>query len=411
MNFPSLPVLQQLKRYSSKILDVHRIYIVSVQHLVETTGSLFETLIDMGFLPGHIYLIGKIYSTNKEVALHLKEKGIHVFRNTVPGKWGHAREVQKKDISRMWAMAVKVFQPEDIIIALDDGGLAIRQSPIGLTEKYACYGIEQTTSGLRWQPSRPNVPIVQVATSAAKTRLEPAIIARAVHKKMEGYFKKIKPRLIGIVGSGHIGRSLALFFNRYYDIMIFDKAPGVLSGYPGKIKIAENMEELVSLCDVVVGATGIDISREIRWEELVRQDTTLISVSSNDTEFNSLIRAQNTKTGDQKPDILADLIIRLANGHSLTVIRGGTVVNFDNSKESCPADEIQLTRGLLLSGVLQILESLQNKTALSGQVKLSAPLQKAVVTSWLKVHPSFADLYPAELVENFDNEEWIVENS
>lgn len=171
------------------------------------------------------------------------------------------------------------------------------------------------------------------------------------------------------------------------------------------------MEELVSLCDVVVGATGIDISREIRWEELVRQDTTLISVSSNDTEFNSLIRAQNTKTGDQKPDILADLIIRLANGHSLTVIRGGTVVNFDNSKESCPADEIQLTRGLLLSGVLQILESLQNKTALSGQVKLSAPLQKAVVTSWLKVHPSFADLYPAELVENFDNEEWIVENS
>ena len=100
--FPVLPVLEQLKKYADKNKKYENIYIVAVQHILETTGSLFEAIIHIGIKPNNIHLIGKIYSTNIETKDKLKRIGINVYNNKRSLNFGTVRENFKKDVNLLW---------------------------------------------------------------------------------------------------------------------------------------------------------------------------------------------------------------------------------------------------------------------------------------------------------------------
>src|SRR4051794_1700295 len=86
--FPVLPVLEALsERVAPRFLPVFQSTVfVCVQHLLETTGSLFESLIALGARPERIVVLGKLYSTNIAVAERLRQLGIQVLESTPPSR-------------------------------------------------------------------------------------------------------------------------------------------------------------------------------------------------------------------------------------------------------------------------------------------------------------------------------------
>ncbi|MEI6681659.1 MAG: NAD(P)-dependent oxidoreductase [Bacteroidota bacterium] len=408
--FPSLPVLEELKKYINKGGDYRKFYIVSVQHLLETTGSLFEAIIDIGIQPDHIYLLGKPYSTHLPTRELLQEKGIHVFTNRRQEHFGTSRETLKKDVAFMWEAITPSLKKGNVVIILDDGGLAIRHAPNSLFDTCTFYAIEQTTFGLRYQKNRDYFPIIQVATSAAKKFLEPNLIASALIDKILSSLRKIKPKDIGVVGFGNIGKAVARKLCKRYNVWIYDTNPLVTQIEMGKLSSCKSLNELVERCDVIIGATGVDISKP-DWDELITSDKTFISVSSGDIEFNTFIKRYNDQLTSNRFKTLDNIIIYLPSGITVTLLRGGTVANFNGSKESCPEKQIQLTRGLLLAGVLQAINNNLHISDSNGSFKLKPLFQKVIVEKWLTDNPAFKTFYPKQLLENFKDERWIEENS
>lgn len=65
------------------------------------------------------------------------------------------------------------------------------------------------------------------------------------------------------------------------------------------------------------------------------------------------------------------------------VLRSGFPVNFDNSLESVPSHDIQLTRGLIFGAVLQACDLLQQTvTAFPRNVMLDPLIQELVLNTW-----------------------------
>src|SRR5687767_2507209 len=112
--FPSLPVLEELKKHIDRNRNYNNFYIVSVQHLLETTGSLFEAIIDIGIIPKNIYLLGKPYSTHNKTKKYLASIGINVFSNRKQTHFGTFRENLKKDVSQMWESLSPKLKPNDV---------------------------------------------------------------------------------------------------------------------------------------------------------------------------------------------------------------------------------------------------------------------------------------------------------
>jgi len=102
--FPRLPVISGLERLVSPNLGkvLQRTLIVACQHLLETTGSLFEALTRSGAHQDRIFVIGKCYSTNQRVVEHLRSLGIDVSPGLVPGSPGHHWASVEDDVSKLW---------------------------------------------------------------------------------------------------------------------------------------------------------------------------------------------------------------------------------------------------------------------------------------------------------------------
>ncbi len=108
---------------------------------------------------------------------------------------------------------------------------------------------------------------------------------------------------------------------------------------------------------------------------------------------------------------MADVEYKTDMGATIRILRGGFPINFDDSGESVPANDIQLTRALVLGSVLQAIQFFGKSEILDkgGVYALDPQIQSFVIREWLKYQP--AHRFPKDITDKFQNEEWILEHS
>ena len=100
--FPKYYVLEELSKTYSLEKNGEEIYLIALQHLLRSTGSLFESLIEMGIKPDHIFLTGKIYSMHEDSMNRIEQLNINLLRPTIPDKLGYYSSFIEKDVIHLW---------------------------------------------------------------------------------------------------------------------------------------------------------------------------------------------------------------------------------------------------------------------------------------------------------------------
>lgn len=416
--FVRLPVLDRVAGLSPSAKPFADIVLVGVQHLLETTGSLLEKLIDLGLNPANAFLTGKIYSTSATVAGRLQQMGIQVFAATRPDSWGVLEEQITGDVQRMWrAVQARLddrgsrrIEPRAILV-LDDGAFTVRNLPEAIAREHTVVAVEQTTFGARdkIREGHVHVPVIDVAKSAAKRLLEPVLIRQAVIERLRRAVNLDDPEIrFGIVGLGHIGTAVSRYLagqGRSASVFDIDDYAHRRSALPER-DWCTSLEEVACRSDCILGCTGEDIFADARSLERCAGDKLLASCSSHDIEFRSLLRRIDGRCRNP----LNDAYVDLPHGR-FRILRGGTPVNFDNSTESVPAAEIALTRGLLLCGLLQALQWIgRPKFQSLESVSLVAGGQRVTVQEWLQT-TEHRSLYPPDLLRLFRSDSEIAKLS
>jgi hypothetical protein len=253
-------------------------------------------------------------------------------------------------------------------------------------------GIEQTTSGLWQKDNWPEITVIEVAGSAVKRFVEPPLIAEAVIKKARFALQTAHAeKVCGVIGLGNIGTAVAraLAIDGWtvvgYDI---SNVP-----VPLGVEVVASLDQVITRADYVFGCTGRDIFGGVtELPPMSKGEKVLFSCSSEDVEFQSLVRGKRQTL--QQP--LLDVVIPAGHG-SWRIVRGGYPINFDGSPTSVPSALIQLTRGLLLSGVLQATLCSRSRPNRTQGEKLWPQLQQFVLRAWTETaqhHERFEDRAP-----------------
>jgi len=411
MLFPKLAVLKKLVQGSGHVNDsFEEWHLISVQHLLETTGSMFEAITEMGFIPQNIFLTGKIYSTHLPTQEKLKQLGLNVLEASIPAKLGTYAESLEQDICRMWNLLSKQLKPSSRIIILDDGGYALKNVPDHLLKRHSIFGIEQTTSGIRMQSTFGKFPVVHLAASAAKVIIEPPIVSEAVKIQLGKIIEELAPGRIGIVGYGNIGKAIAKDFKDRYSILVYDIKNELKDDLIEGVCYCNSLNEVYNKSNIILGATGQDIS-DLSWLINSTNDKTLISISSGDIEFNNLLRQCKPYLAEEFKNPLQILNLKTEQGHSLKILRGGMVANFTGTPDSSPGHVIQITRGLLFSAIIQILRDNEKLKLTSGAIMLDPEFQKEVVALWFQDQPQRQIDYSKDVLNGFKDIKWIEAHS
>tara|TARA_A100000171_G_scaffold52177_1_gene69402 strand:+ start:7879 stop:9117 length:1239 start_codon:yes stop_codon:yes gene_type:complete len=408
--FSRLPLIDFTVNSFFSRTDLSDVFIISVQHLLSTTGSLFEGFVEMGIDPRKIFLLGKVYSNNIESIQGLRDLGINVFDSSHKFLPGDFKESFLSDVKKIWAEFEKGIKAESEIIILDEGGYLLNSIPERLCYKNKIVGIEQTTFGVRSIVGSHRIPVIDVARSATKKKLEAPLVAETICNRIIEN-QSFKGKVFGIVGCGNIGSAI---FNRLKveaNVLTYDMDISKIVSSECSKRSVTSVGELLSKVDVVLGATGFDISGNININS-INENKIFINVSSGDIEFNEFLRTYSKsfkRNGNHPTD---DLVLELANNAFISIPYGGMVYNFDRSRHSVSPNKIQLTRSLLMAAFIQAL-SFRNH---SGQfshalIPLKAEFQKAIVQEWLKIEPSLAEYYSDELISSFHLLDWINQNS
>lgn len=389
--------------------------LVGVQHFLETTGSLVEHLISLGLEPCNIFLTGKVYSTSADVYRRLKNVlGIHVFGSGSAPGWGRLDRQIELDVGRMWGAVARRLQDSGLrrvtpraILIVDDGAFTVRQVPRAIQARYPVVGVEQTTYGTRDAvrlDGSVQVPVIDVASSAAKVLLEPPLIQQAVIARLRKAVDLDNPNLrVGVVGLGHIGRAVADYLaqgGRRLAAFDHDAYASRRSGLPAEATCG-SLREAFEKSDCILGCTGDDLLEGQTWIEELSGDKLLASCSSHDIEFRTLLRRVPCDGTTTYPVRNVEVPVGRAR---LRILRGGTPVNFDGSLESVPAADIALTRGLILGGLLQASEWAAAPRFHSVEaIKLSTAVQRTVVNEWLR-HSGRRPLYDPAMLRVFQSD-------
>lgn len=408
--FPKLPVLEALIDHVQEIdrAPLAGMRLVCVQHLLETTGSLLESFVRLGCRPDHIHVLGKFYSTSSAVEAELKTAGFDIVEWQGQVRPGSFPAAIRKNIVRLWSRVQSQAGRDDrAVLILDDGGRCRQHCPASLRAGRVV-GVEQTTSGLKRHRSRQWIPTVEVAGSAAKRTLEPPAVTASVMQYVVRQLKGASASSrIGVVGLGTVGEDLARRLAvRGFKVSFHDKNVDLRHA----VKEAHwcgSLQALFASSDYILGCTGEDVLAGADWVKGIRGDKVLASCSSEDVEFRTLLRRPECTRSHLQP--LTPVEVRFTNG-SLTILRGGFPANFTGTRNSGPVPLIQVTRGLLLAGVLQAaLLRLRTSSQLPRRIMLDPNLQALVAETFLTSQRRRE--FSASACEGVSDRNWLVAHS
>src|ERR1041384_4293284 len=199
--------------------------LVAVQHMLEQTVDLFETIAGMGLSRQNIFALGKVYSNSRPVIETLRNRGVTVVETTTPEP-GKFDDYFEQDTKKLWQMAAEKLAGRRIkrVLVLDDGGACITAAPPELLRRYAMCGVEQTSLGMfRFEKQPPLFAVFSWARTAVKLEIGGPIFSQCLIDRFKHEFLDRKPDQLGVIGMGSIGRAVANLAARegrrvlYYD--------------------------------------------------------------------------------------------------------------------------------------------------------------------------------------------------
>lgn len=400
--YPSLPVLPLVKLPVMDALlnealktgrqgTLKKTAIYYVHHALRTSVNVIDAIIKLGAKPNNVFILGKSYSECDAVVSSLIQLGVHYQPCSMQTSIGSYSYAFIRDINWLWARLIDTIGDDvEEIMILDHGGHAISYFPLMLLEKYKIVGIEKTTAGFMGSDKNglPPIPLIDVANSAAKRFVESPLIASAVVNKIASYLPKNKEGLIfGVVGLGSIGKAVA---NRLRllgcRLIVHDINSDQMKFFKEQkdVLCTNDLSALISASDYIFGCSGRDVSeRKVEQFLLSSRNKTLISCSSEDKEFLSLLRFINQDISNLF-DPLNDIDYKTNFGATIRILRGGFPVNFDNTGESVPDKDIQLTRSLVLGAIIQASTYFKDETIKNRVYPLDSSTQQFIVQEWLK---------------------------
>ncbi len=456
-----LPVLNSMIRsIQADIPDLRGVVFVCVQHLLHTSIDIFQGILRLGADPRNIFLLGKQYSNCPSVIDKAHSLGIQIQKSTPLEELGEYESVFNADITKMWNKVREHIQNNsgkiDKIIVLDDGGSCLKLFPKDIAQSFPSVGVEQTTAGIMQLDSL-NLAhaYIDVATSAAKS-LEADMVANALINKLSSKLPELKSNTrCGIVGMGFIGTAVAKkLISLGYNVCLYDSDQTInanlkrenrfntsnvepkknnirqirkttsqiswkeslhelknIKQVDNKVIWSENLNTLMQSSNYIFGCTGSDFTKCLDIENNIQGEKYFISCTSEDKEFLSVLKYIKKNSSKTNWHPLDDIHWRLLN-KNFHLIKGGFPCNFDNSGTSVPANDIQLTRALILGALIQAVVSLPNyrRNALRNKVMLDPNIQKFVVLEWDKVRERNV-FSSTKNIMKFQDNNWIMQNS
>lgn len=368
--------------------------IVYVHHALETSVDLLVSLFHLGAQPKNIFVLGKCYSDSPSVIKQIRSMGVHHIESSYPDYLGGFSESFERDVNSLWGRVYQeVSDRTDVksFIVADHGGYAVSAIPKEITDRFRVIGVEKTAGGISKieSKSKPSIPVIDMARCVVKKKLESPLIADAIAKKIPGIITGLKKRSKSIVaGYGAIGVSVAgLIMKQGGNVLICDPNKGGKHLEGSAIHhLGSDLPDRLDGIDFVFGCSGNDVTKNLNVSEIA-QDVTFVSCSSGDVEFLSLLKFIGHRLGfSGNHDCMGDIVFKTDAGGILTIIRGGFPVNFDHSGESVAKDDIQLTRGLALSAIVQAALLLsRHNVLLPAFYSLDGDFQGMVADKWLSI--------------------------
>lgn len=392
----ALPLLDWVTSHTTKSrLDGY--FIIVHTHLLSNNVPLFRHLAHLVGV-NRIYVIGKPYSTIRDAHIQLVSAGIEII--PVHQKIGVPYDFAVgESIKILWHKLLENHKENSFskVLILDDGGDIWTSIPWEKLGDIDIAGTEQTQRGItRIRETKLRLPpIVSVATCGIKKEMESVFIAKAAIKKVLRNYGR-KHMTFGILGMGSIGKALYKELADRNEKHVYYDSDNQ-SELNGKI---QSIDELIDVSDVIVGTTGTDALKATPFERL-KGKKLLVSVSSSDVEFSSILQFIDTQEGDPFDDI----DIKVHHDLSFKILNGGYPINFDRTIDATPDNQIVLTRCLLYIGLMQASLLLENKKSTkSGFYNLDVVSQKNLLKEWFSRYPDISnDFNLDEQLKNIDD--------
>ena len=407
---PSTFHTDEQKTLHKELQQRNKVYLVCVQHSLETTGTLLKTLIERGLKKENIFFLDKLYSTseksfqkiskllakNEDEILQNDGMAKNMVRLQPPKKpWLYGKNI-KTHIDELYKKVVSAIKDrrEDPfrIILLDDGGRLIELLPEKLRHYNIC-AVEQTTAGYnRLIKNPPQFPWISVATSNIKRNEDP-FIGELAEQRVAEILKNIDASTkmrCGIIGLGNIGKAVASkLIEMGHDVSFYDTKEEI--NFDPRMKRYNNVEKLIEENKFIIGCTGKNTLHDVNLESIINEDKFFISISSESIEFNTPMKkyegcVQNMSEYSEKTFVDLEYSI---NGHNVTFVNAGFPATFDTSKQHAVAPEkIAITRAALFAAIMQLLYHKPTKNDKNRKWEKPMPfnknIQDAIKKEWLQ---------------------------
>jgi hypothetical protein len=370
--------------------------LVSVQHMLNQTVDLFQTLGSLGLKTQNIFALGKVYSNNAENIASLRKLGVTVVDSILPPP-GEFDRYFAEDTKRLWQVAADQLARRRIkrVLVLDDGGVCITSVPHEVLQRYSLCGVEQTSRGMfLFEEKSPSFAVVSWARAAVKLEIGGPIFSQWFIDRLNTEFlrdRTLQGERLGVIGIGSIGRAVANLAVRLdNEVLYCDPNTNLQLPSPLNKRVTrlDSVEELMLRCDYILGCSGRNPFKD-KWPLNHRSGIKLFSASSGDQEFGPIIRDLR-----QKPDFLVipdtwDIVSEHGPSGPIHIAYSGYPYSFvSRGIEALPTRIVQFDTGGLLAALLQariFLEQCEmGREQNRGIHRLAPQAQRFVYERWVQ---------------------------
>ena len=403
--------------------------LIAVQHMLEQTVNLFDTVADMGVRYENIFALGKVYSNSCVVIKTLRNRGVTVVDSTMPQP-GKFDQYFEQDCKRLWQVAAEALARRRIkrILVLDDGGFCISTVPPELLRRYSMCGVEQTSLGMfRFEEKPPPFAVISWARTAVKLEIGGPIFSQCLIDRLTTGLRErwaFQREQLGLIGLGSIGRAMANLAAREGKRVFFYDPRRDLRICPTlkrHISRLDSLEELMMRCDCVIGCSGRNPFKN-HWPLKHKPGIRLLSGSGGDQEFGPIINYLKTKPDFHVDEKTWEVRSELGPCGPIQIAYLGYPYNFvSRAPEAVPTRIVQLETGGLLAALIEARMYLklceEGRARNSGMHRVSPGTQSFVYDEWLRAMKALKiDIvktfgYDPAMLNAAQHEAWFATNS